>query len=75
MPMIKIVPRGNSACADAYLTPCIQEYINNFVEGFDPKIKSDVIVEFMQGDGGLVNMNQFSGFKAILSGPAAGVIG
>ncbi|ORX57697.1 hydantoinase B/oxoprolinase [Piromyces finnis] len=75
MPMIKIVPRGNSVCADAYLTPCIQEYINGFIEGFDPKIKSDVIVEFMQSDGGLVNMNQFSGFKAILSGPAAGVIG
>ncbi|ORX77294.1 hypothetical protein BCR32DRAFT_223520 [Anaeromyces robustus] len=75
MPMIKIVPRGNSACADAYLTPCIQEYINNFIEGFDAKIKTDVIVEFMQSDGGLVNMNKFSGFKAILSGPAAGVIG
>lgn len=75
MPMIKMVPRGNSACVDAYLTPCIQEYINNFVEGFDPKIKSDVVVEFMQSDGGLVNMNQFSGFRAILSGPAAGVIG
>jgi len=75
MPMIKIVPRGNSACVDAYLTPCIQEYINNFIEGFDPKIKSEVVVEFMQSDGGLVNMNKFSGFRAILSGPAAGVIG
>ncbi len=75
MPMIKIVPRGNSACADAYLTPCIQEYINNFIEGFDAKIKTDVIVEFMQSDGGLVNMKKFSGFRAIRSGPAAGVIG
>lgn len=29
----------------------------------------------MQSDGGLTPVNQFSGFKAILSGPAAGVVG
>lgn len=75
MPMIKIVPRGNSACADAYLTPCIQDYVENFIEGFEDNIKTDVIVQFMQSDGGLVDMKKFSGFKAILSGPAAGVIG
>jgi len=27
MPMVKIVPRGYTACADAYLTPHIKKYI------------------------------------------------
>lgn len=27
MPMVKIVPRGFTACADAYLTPHIKKYV------------------------------------------------
>ena len=27
MPMVRIVPRGFTACADAYLTPCIKTYL------------------------------------------------
>lgn len=27
MPMVKIVPRGYTACADAYLTPHIKKYL------------------------------------------------
>ncbi|CAG8444302.1 15333_t:CDS:10 [Acaulospora colombiana] len=75
MPMIKIVPRGNSSTADAYLTPCIRKYINGFISGFDENLKKNVRLEFMQSDGGLVPVNKFSGFRAILSGPAAGVVG
>ena len=29
----------------------------------------------MQSDGGLVDVDKFSGLKAILSGPAGGVVG
>ncbi|CAG8594367.1 13574_t:CDS:10 [Funneliformis caledonium] len=75
MPMIKMVPRGTSSTADAYLTPCIHKYINGFISGFDENLKNKVKLEFMQSDGGLVPVNKFSGFKAILSGPAAGVVG
>ena len=32
-------------------------------------------VEFMASDGGLVDLNNFSGLKSILSGPAGGVVG
>lgn len=81
-PMIKIVPRGTSATADAYLTPCIQTYLDGFFSGFDKRInqagpdgKYPVSVQFMQSDGGLVNTNNFNGFRAILSGPAGGVVG
>ena len=74
MPMIKFVPRGNSAAADAYLTPCLQRYILGFFSGFDEGMKN-VKVEFMQSDGGLSPVQTFTGFRAILSGPAGGVVG
>lgn len=76
MPMVKIVPRGTSATADAYLTPCIQKYIQGFTSGFDDGFKNGTTqLQFMQSDGGLVPVDHFSGFRAILSGPAGGVVG
>ncbi|XP_062501085.1 5-oxoprolinase-like isoform X1 [Corticium candelabrum] len=74
MPMVKIVPRGYTACADAYLTPCIQQYIHGFQSGFDSGLKN-IKVLFMQSDGGLTEVQRFSGSRAILSGPAGGVVG
>ncbi|KAJ3341068.1 hypothetical protein HDU93_005700 [Gonapodya sp. JEL0774] len=76
-PMIKIVPRGTSATVDAYLTPPIHRYIDGFFSGFDQNISDPkkVRIEFMQSDGGLTSVRDFSGFKAILSGPAGGVVG
>jgi 5-oxoprolinase (ATP-hydrolysing) len=80
-PMIKIVPRGTSATADAYLTPGIRTYLESFFSGFDDGLlkekngKPPVKVEFMQSDGGLVDAKNFNGFRAILSGPAGGVVG
>ncbi|KAJ3104895.1 hypothetical protein HDU97_008753 [Phlyctochytrium planicorne] len=74
-PMIKIVPRGLSSVADSYLTPCLQRYIDGFFSGFDNGIRTRVRVEFMKSDGGLSPVGSFSGLRAILSGPAAGVVG
>ncbi|PIO61507.1 hydantoinase/oxoprolinase, partial [Teladorsagia circumcincta] len=74
MPMIKVVPRGFTVCADAYLTPKIREYIDGFESGFSDGLES-VRVDFMQSDGGLCSVKKFCGSKAILSGPAGGVIG
>lgn len=75
MPMIKMVPRGTSATADAYLTPCIKTYVDGFVSGFDENLTKNVSLQFMQSDGGLVPVSHFSGLRAILSGPAGGVVG
>ncbi|KAJ5988288.1 hypothetical protein N7481_003498 [Penicillium waksmanii] len=85
MPMIKLVPRATSACADAYLTPTIKKYISGFQAGFSGGLGSESVkredsshsarCEFMQSDGGLVDVDQFSGLRAILSGPAGGVVG
>jgi 5-oxoprolinase (ATP-hydrolysing) len=74
MPMIKWLPRGHSAIANAYLTPSLQKYIHGFFSGFDDGIRN-VSVEFMQSDGGLCPVDSFNGFRAILSGPAGGVVG
>lgn len=85
MPMIKFVPRATSATADAYLTPEIRRYINGFEKGFKGALGSESVkkgagdrgarCEFMQSDGGLVDVSKFSGLRAILSGPAGGVVG
>ncbi|KAG0701461.1 Hydantoinase/oxoprolinase-domain-containing protein [Suillus ampliporus] len=79
LPMIKMVPRGVSSTADAYLTPILREYLDGFFHGFDAKLKDGRIksprVEFMGSDGGLLDLNNFSGLKSILSGPAGGVVG
>ncbi|CAF9914941.1 MAG: hypothetical protein GOMPHAMPRED_008335 [Gomphillus americanus] len=85
MPMIKLVPRATSACADAYLTPAIKKYIAGFEAGFEGGLGVDSVkhesgskgarCEFMQSDGGLVDVAKFSGLRAILSGPAGGVVG
>ncbi|KAL4950181.1 Hydantoinase B/oxoprolinase-domain-containing protein [Aspergillus filifer] len=76
-PMIKIVPRGMSAAADAYLTPVIKSYIDSISSSFEGGLANQHTCrfEFMQSDGGLVDFRKFSGLKAILSGPAAGVVG
>lgn len=76
-PMIKAVPRGMSAAADAYLTPVIKSYIQSIDSNFEGGLENShgARFEFMQSDGGLVDYRNFSGLKAILSGPAAGVVG
>uniref|UniRef100_A0A667XI12 5-oxoprolinase, ATP-hydrolysing n=1 Tax=Myripristis murdjan TaxID=586833 RepID=A0A667XI12_9TELE len=74
MPMVRAVPRGYTVCADAYLTPKIRQYLKGFTSGFKGGLK-DVDVLFMQSDGGLTPMEQFCGSRAILSGPAGGVVG
>ncbi|MEW5314666.1 MAG: hypothetical protein WDW38_006142 [Sanguina aurantia] len=74
MPMVKMLPRGFTATADAYLTPHILRYLRTFQSGFDAGL-CDVQLLFMQSDGGLADIHTFSGHKAILSGPAGGYVG
>jgi 5-oxoprolinase (ATP-hydrolysing) len=75
MPMVRMVPRGCTACVDAYLTPVIKRYLDSFSRGFDKGLMENVRVSFMQSDGGLTPMKNFYGNRAILSGPAGGVVG
>lgn len=75
-PQIKLVSRANSATASAYLSPTTRRYITQFGKGFKGGLEEvGRKLLFMQSDGGLTHWNQFSGLKAILSGPAGGVVG
>jgi 5-oxoprolinase (ATP-hydrolysing) len=74
MPMVKLVARGDTTLTDAYLNPHIQTYLNSFRDGFSGKLK-DTGLLFMQSDGGLARADDFTGSRAILSGPAGGVVG
>lgn len=78
LPMIKAISRGHSAAADAYLSPVVQKYIDEFRLGFLGCLEygsQGTKCEFMQSDGGLVGWQRFNGLSAILSGPAGGVVG
>lgn len=85
MPMIKLVPRATSTAVDAYLTPEIKKYISGFQAGFKGGLGNESVkreagqkgvrCEFMQSDGGLVDVDKFNGLRGILSGPAGGVVG
>ena len=77
-PMIKIVPRAQSATADAYLSPVTQNYLKGFAKGFlgefkDEKSSRKLLLS--QSDGSLTTFNTFTGLRAVLSGPAGGVVG
>ena len=71
----KIVKRGDTCTVDAYLNPQITKYLQGFKAGFDDKLTENVSLFFMQSDGGLSPIDSFRGSKAILSGPAGGVVG
>ncbi len=69
---IRIVDRGQTAAVDAALTPLIRNYLKSFRAGFRGQ-EPDLF--FMQSDGGLTRAEAFSGSRAVLSGPAGGVVG
>ena len=75
MPMVKLVSRGHTTAAAAYLTPNITTYLSTFCQGFDEHLRTKVPLSFMKSDGGLAPMDAFGGHQAILSGPAGGVVG
>ena len=76
--MINIVPRGISSIANAFLNPTLRQYLDGFFGGFDGKLRDGGVktprVE-AESDGGLLDLDNFSGLKSILSGPAGGVVG
>ncbi|KAF5510264.1 Uncharacterized protein CGCS363_v003719 [Colletotrichum siamense] len=75
--MINIVPRAQSATADAYLSPITENYLDSFRKGFKGELMNEDGNKLLlsQSHGGLVKFSDFTGLRAILSGPAGGVIG
>ncbi|MDE0116386.1 MAG: hydantoinase B/oxoprolinase family protein [bacterium] len=68
-PLIRLVPRGDTTVADAYLTPVLHHHIQTVQDQLDTSLL------FMQSNGGLAHPHHFRGKDALLSGPAGGVVG
>src|SRR5262249_45480520 len=69
-PLLKLVPRGDTAVVDAYLSPLLRRY----VDGVAAQLPGTPLM-FMQSGGGLAEARHFRGKDAILSGPAGGIVG
>ena len=87
-PLMKLVPRGDTTVADAYLSPILRRYVRQVecdlagegdaepapaTAGGDGEGR--IRLQFMQSSGGLTDAHRFQGKDAILSGPAGGVVG
>ncbi len=70
-PLIRLIGRGDTTLVDAYLSPVLRRY----VEQFGAALGEAGTALFMQSSGGLAGALRFSGKDAILSGPAGGVVG
>ncbi|MDJ0842056.1 MAG: hydantoinase B/oxoprolinase family protein [Acidobacteriota bacterium] len=68
--LIKLVGRGDTTVADAYLSPILRRYVDR-VAGKLPGTR----LWFMQSNGGLAEAGHFQGKDSILSGPAGGIVG
>ncbi|MEU9044648.1 MULTISPECIES: hydantoinase B/oxoprolinase family protein [unclassified Kitasatospora] len=69
-PLMKAVPRGDTAVVDAYLDPGLRRYVRQVSDEL-----AGVRLMFMQSNGGLAEAGHFRGKDAILSGPAGGIVG
>ena len=75
-PLIKIVGRGDTSVADAYLTPILKRYVARVASELqsDGRMMATPKLMFMASSGGLKSADLFEGRDAILSGPAGGIV-
>jgi len=66
----KIVSRGDTTVADAYLSPVIGDYIDSLRRALP-----QAALKLMTSAGGLVSADHVCGKDTVLSGPAGGVVG
>ncbi len=69
-PLVKIVSRGDTTVADAYLNPILRQYVGGLRRHL-----ADSSLRLLTSAGGLVDADKFVGKDSILSGPAGGVVG
>ena len=76
-PLIRIVSRGDTTVADAYLSPVMQQYVTQVASALAPSSAGEngPRLQFMASSGGLTSAAAFRGRDAILSGPAGGIVG
>ncbi|HSR56055.1 MAG TPA: hydantoinase/oxoprolinase family protein, partial [Alphaproteobacteria bacterium] len=69
-PLMRLVGRGDTTVADAYLTPMLARYVDQVASAV-----GGAHLMFMQSNGGLTDAERFKGRDAVLSGPAGGIVG
>jgi len=69
-PLPRVVPRGDTTVADAYLSPVLSRYVDRVRRPLSGRR-----LLFMQSNGGLAEASRFRGRDSVLSGPAGGVVG
>src|SRR5580698_3648523 len=90
-PLIKLVGRGDTTVVDSYLSPILRRYVSQVAGDLNPPSPAgggsaakqpgwggggeETRLMFMMSSGGLTAAELFRGKDAILSGPAAGVVG
>jgi 5-oxoprolinase (ATP-hydrolysing) len=76
-PLIKLVGRGDTTVVDSYLSPILRRYVAQVASELEGKSAAETSTRlmFMMSSGGLTAADLFRGKDAILSGPAAGVVG
>ncbi len=70
-PVIKIVPRAQTAVVDAYLAPIVDRYLGRVASALPDQGRLHV----MTSAGGLVAADRYRAKDSLLSGPAGGVVG
>jgi len=71
-PLIKIVPRAETAVVEAYLAPVLEEYLDRVAAALGEGAST---LHVMTSAGGLVGRGEFRAKDGLLSGPAGGVAG
>ena len=69
-PLMRLVGRGDTTLADAYLSPILAAYVDRVASAL-----GGARLMFMQSNGGLTEAGRFKGRDAVLSGPAGGIVG
>lgn len=72
-PLIKILPRAETAVVEAYLAPVLEEYLDGVAAALSAGEGTSLHV--MTSAGGLVRREGFRAKDSLLSGPAGGVAG
>ncbi|HHL43429.1 MAG TPA: 5-oxoprolinase, partial [Hellea balneolensis] len=67
-PLVKLIPRGQTAVLDAYLSPVLRAYVQKISTALTaPDGENSPDISFMQSSGGLANLSHFYGRNAVLS--------
>jgi 5-oxoprolinase (ATP-hydrolysing) len=77
-PLIKLIGRGDTTVIDSYLSPILRRYVAQVAGELSASPQGGgehTRLMFMMSSGGLTAAELFRGKDAILSGPAAGVVG